>query len=195
MHHLAFFHGEKNTWNEYLKHKRIACFTFYFLAAKVSIGSLGNVHKGRPMILGHFGHTYHVTMCKKIQMQLQNLIKHQIFTFIARYRRVICGWNVHFGNKASSWCTDRGGPLILDDVILLFVLRILQLKLFQSNFDSYFRLHIFWDWRHSIQTNTEVFVFETFVPENKKKGTNQYKTKEKFNKITLVNVPRQNDKE
>jgi len=40
-----------------------------------------------------------------------------------------------------------------------------------------------------------VFVFETFVPENKKKGTNQYKTKEKFNKITLVNVPRQNDKE
>ena len=103
-------------------------------------------------------------MCKKIQIQLQNLIKHQISTFIARYRRVICGWNVYFGNKASSWCTDRGGPLILDDVILLFVLRILQLKLFQSNFDSYFLLHIFWDWWHSIQTNTEVFVFETFVP-------------------------------
>ena len=32
-----------------------------------------------------------------------------------------------------------------------------------------------------------MFVFETFVPENKKKGTNQYKT--------LVNVPRQDDKE
>ena len=43
MHHLAFFHGEKNTWNECLKHKRIVCFTFYFLAAKVSIGNLGNV--------------------------------------------------------------------------------------------------------------------------------------------------------
>ena len=119
------------------------------------------------MILGHFGHT-HLIMCKRIQMQLQNLIKHQIFTFIARYRRVICWWNVHFGNIASSWCTDRGGPLILDDVNLHFVLRILQLKSFQSNFDSYFLLHIFWDWRHSIQTNTEVFVFETFVTERKK---------------------------
>ena len=63
-------------------------------------------------------------------MQLQKLIKHQIFTFIARNRRVICGWNVYFGNKASSWCTDRGGPLILDDVILLFVLRIFNWNYF-----------------------------------------------------------------
>ena len=77
--------------------------------------------------------------------------------------------------------TEEGpGPLILDDVILHFVLRILQLKLFQSNFASYFLLHIFWDWRHSIQTYTEVFVFETFVTEKKKKGTNPYKPKRTF---------------
>ena len=62
------------------------------------------------------------------------MIKHQIFTFIARYRRVICGWNVHFGNIASIWCTDRGGPLILDDVILNFAADILSWEVFNWNY-------------------------------------------------------------